>query len=165
MRADTEGKGSKKKFKGECFYCKKKGHRQADCRSKLSDEKDGKEGKEGKKPSTGPLPTPSGGKGLSPAPEQAKVVSEVVSEVSEMCWAAKVNIERQGLVWVIDSGCSRHMIYSREAFVDYTTLDIPRSVQTASGTEILGVGIGSIILHTNQEGRIRRILMIGSTSD
>ena len=61
----------------------------------MSDEKDGKEGKEGKKPSTGPLPTPSGGKGLSPAPEQAKVVSEVVSET---CWAAKVNIERQGLV-------------------------------------------------------------------
>ena len=26
LRADTEGKGSKKKFKGECFYCKKKGH-------------------------------------------------------------------------------------------------------------------------------------------
>jgi hypothetical protein len=53
----------------------------------LSDEKDSKEdkeGKEGKKPSTGPLPTPSGGKGLSPASEQAKVVSEVVSEVSDV---------------------------------------------------------------------------------
>jgi len=60
----------------------------------LSDEKEGKEGKEGKKPSTGPLPTLSGGKGLSLAPEQAKVVSEV----SEMYWAAKVNIKRQGLV-------------------------------------------------------------------
>jgi hypothetical protein len=26
LRADTEGKGSKKRFKGECFYCKKMGH-------------------------------------------------------------------------------------------------------------------------------------------
>jgi hypothetical protein len=95
LRADTKGKGSKKKFKGECFYYKKKGHRQADCRSKLSDKKDSKEGK---KPSTGPLPTLSGGKGLLLASKQAKVVSKVVSEVSEMYWAAKVNIERQGLV-------------------------------------------------------------------
>jgi hypothetical protein len=58
---------------------------------------------------------------------------------------------------VIDSGCSRHMTYLREAFVDYTTLDILRSVQTTSKTEILGVSIGSVILYTNQEGRIRRV--------
>jgi hypothetical protein len=49
------------------------------------------------------------------------------------------------------------MIYSREAFVDYTTLDILIPVETTSGIEILGVGISSVILYTNQEGRIRRV--------
>jgi hypothetical protein len=49
------------------------------------------------------------------------------------------------------------MTHSREAFVDYTTLDIPIPVKTASRTEILGVSISSVILYTNLEGRIRRV--------
>jgi len=58
---------------------------------------------------------------------------------------------------VIDSGCSHHMTYSKEAFIDYTTLDILILVETTSRIEILGVGIGSVILYTNLEGRIRRV--------
>ena len=49
------------------------------------------------------------------------------------------------------------MTHSREAFVDYTTLDILILVETASRTEILGVSISSVILYTNLEGRIRRV--------
>jgi hypothetical protein len=144
LRTDTGSKEPKKRFKGECFYCKKKGHRQADCRTRLSDEK------AGKGPSTGPLATPSGGKGLSPTPEQAKTASEV-------CWSANTNIERQRLVWVIDSGCSRHMTFLRDAFTDYTLLDSPVPVETASGTEILGVGVGSVVLNIDIEGQARKV--------
>jgi LysM repeat protein len=83
LRADTEQKESKSqqsksKFKGKCYYCQKEGHRKAECKKRINDEKSEKGG-----PSTGPLATPSGGKGLSPPPEQAKVASEGASEV---CW-------------------------------------------------------------------------------
>jgi hypothetical protein len=49
----------KPKFQGKCYNCKKTGHRARDCRAPKRDA-------EGKSPSTGPLPTPLGGRGLSP---------------------------------------------------------------------------------------------------
>ena len=56
-------KDSKKAFYRECFYYKKKGHRAADCRKKKREQG---ENKPDSGASTGPLPTPSGGRGLSP---------------------------------------------------------------------------------------------------
>jgi hypothetical protein len=74
LRAETGSKGSKKRFKGKCFYCKKEGHKEGDCKTKLADEK------VSKGPSTGPLATPSGGKGLSPPPDQARVTLRCVGQ-------------------------------------------------------------------------------------
>ena len=155
LRANSDLKGQKRKFKGKCFYCKKEGHRQVDCKTRQNDEKSGeksaeKSGKGG--PSTGPLATPSGGKGLSPPPDQAKVASEV-------CWTADINEGHQRLVWVVDSGCSRHMTFSRDAFIDYNHLDKPVSVETASGASIQGIGEGSVVLDIVLEGQNRQVLL------
>jgi len=38
-RTDTNETKGKSKFTGKCFYCKKPGHKQADCRTKKRDEK------------------------------------------------------------------------------------------------------------------------------
>lgn len=38
---DNKKKGGKSKLKGECFYCKKKGHTIAECCTKKKDEKNG----------------------------------------------------------------------------------------------------------------------------
>ena len=63
------GQDTQKSFKGECFYCRKKGHRQSECQSYKKDLEAGTlKPNLGQGPSTGPLPTPSGGRGLSPPP-------------------------------------------------------------------------------------------------
>jgi hypothetical protein len=54
----------KPKFQGQCYNCRKTGHRVKDYRAP----KDAKS----RSPSTGPLPTPLEGRGLSPGPVRTK---------------------------------------------------------------------------------------------
>ena len=68
------------KFTGRCFKCNKVGHRQAECRSK--------------KASTGPLATPSGGRGLSPPPNQDELKQLANSAVIEEAWTATEATEK-----------------------------------------------------------------------
>jgi len=48
------------------------------------------------------------------------------------------------LNWLIDSGCSRHMTYAREAFTAYELLDKPVIISTANGTNIEAIGHGTV---------------------
>jgi hypothetical protein len=50
------------------------------------------------------------------------------------------------LLWVIDSGSSRHMTYLREAFTKYRVLDTPILVTTANGARIPAITEGTILL-------------------
>ena len=75
---DKKGQQKKKRFNGNCFYCQKPGHIKAECQSRKRDEA----GKGGQ-PSTGPLATPGGGRGLSPQAEGAQVATEVSWIASE----------------------------------------------------------------------------------
>jgi Reverse transcriptase (RNA-dependent DNA polymerase)/Integrase core domain/GAG-pre-integrase domain len=138
-------KGQKRKFKGNCYTCQKPGHKSAECRLRAP------EGSP-QGPSTGPLATPSGGRGLSPPPPvQANTATEA-------CWSATIRpIKRAGLLWVIDSGCSRHMTFDREAFTEYRLLEEPIQVQTASGASIQGIATGNATLKIALNGAIRTV--------
>jgi hypothetical protein len=154
----------KQKFDGECYRCGKYGHRQADC----PDSRGG---------STGPLATPSGGRGLSPpaqaqrapvAPanakggERAETAQLQGSRADATCWSADTALRSvEEITWVIDSGCTRHMTYARSAFIEFRRLDEPILVNTASGAVIHGVGEGSVNLRVALEGTIRNVKLTG----
>ncbi|KIM98252.1 hypothetical protein OIDMADRAFT_56626 [Oidiodendron maius Zn] len=59
---NNKGSNKKRGFIGECFYCKKKGYKTAECRKKKKDKEEGKLTDSG--PSIGPLPTLLGSRGL-----------------------------------------------------------------------------------------------------
>jgi hypothetical protein len=150
----AKDKLERKRFGGECFYCHKKGHRIAECKKKKRDEKEGKKADSG--PSTGPLPTPSGGQGLSPPPEHQQHANRAV----EASWLATVEDSSPVLEWVIDSGCSRHMTFSRAAFTDYNALQEPVLIRTANGVAIKGVGYGTISVRIVLPNRTTRSINI-----
>jgi hypothetical protein len=51
------------------------------------------------------------------------------------------------------------MTFSKEAFVDYTTLDKAVTVDTASSASILGIGEGSVVLNVVLEGRTKKVTL------
>jgi hypothetical protein len=93
FEANSTQQPKKPKFRGQCFNCGKDGHRARDCKSPIKPK-----AKE-ESPSTGPLPTPSGGRDLSPSPTtKAKYAIET-------SWTAQESPIRslEEILWVIDS--------------------------------------------------------------
>jgi hypothetical protein len=144
LSARTDGNQPKKPFKGKCFHCGKRGHRKSECRARNS-------------PSTGPLATPNGGRGLSPGP------TADANTAIEASWMALTGADYRGteLLWVVDSGCSRHMTFLREAFTEYRALDSPIEVNTASGACILAIAEGTIRLTVALGGLVRTVALHG----
>jgi hypothetical protein len=161
----VDAKG-KPKIKVKCYNCGKPGHRARDYRAPKRDSEGA-----GKSPSTGPLPTPSGGRGLSPGPVRAKASGpttgpiESAKSAGEKSWAA-LTVENRApkslgsldeLLWVVDSGASRHMTYCRDAFTEFSALEEPIVIQTANGTELQAVGQGTVVLKVPRSGSIRLV--------
>ncbi|RFU33111.1 hypothetical protein B7463_g3221, partial [Scytalidium lignicola] len=63
------------------------------------------------------------------------------------------------LLWIIDSGASKHMTYAKEAFREYSKLPEPIAVQTAGGTEILAIGQGTMPLRVAPKGQLQPIVL------
>jgi hypothetical protein len=149
------GKRPEKRSKSEqeCFKCSKKGHYKRDYKSKPKDDllgsKDPKKSTEGSA-STGPLPTPGAYQGST---QQAKTATE-------SCWAATEQGEST-LNWMIDSGCSRHMTYYKDVFVDYNRLAEPVIINTASGAQLQGIAEGSIVLHVLRNRQLELVTLTG----
>ena len=148
--SSTKGKS---RFLGKCYNCGKTGHMARGCRAPK------KEAEGSKSPSTGPLPTPSGGRGLSPGPTGSTDSAKYATEHS---WAALEASSRapkslgstEGLLWVVDSGASRHMTYYKDAFIEYSALQEPVTIQTANGTELQAMGQGTVVLRVPRNGTI-----------
>lgn len=161
--SDKKDKGKGKgKGKIECRYCGRKGHVKAKCYSWLRDTDEGRKYaaehlESGKSPKTGPLPTPGAKGNLSPSPEKAQVA--VTDEyIGEACWEAFEGTRSPG-DWVIDSGATRHMTSNRKAFIEYAVLETERTAGTASGSVLLGIGLGKIRLSVKVNGRAKRIVL------
>ena len=170
--SNTRGKGggrgnggrSSQKDTRTCYHCGKTGHIRRDCNAK----KRGEPKTAG--PSTRPLAAPGGGKGLSPPPpEEASAAGIAFAPTTEMSWAAAINdlcgvdtrwisdTQAHSKAWIIDSGCSRHMTYAKEAFVNYVVLDKPIPVRLANGMEIQAVAEGTVSFEIALKGSRRRI--------
>ena len=74
------------------------------------------------------VPTPELPNAQGRALEKPK---EQANSAMEACWLAT-----EPVLWIVDSGCSRHMTQSKDAFIEYTLLDTPVEVGTASGARI-----------------------------
>ena len=72
------------KFQGKCFKYSKFGHRKSDCKSKKVEKQENQE----KSPSTGPLATPGGGRGLSPGPGKSTEKPIANASSAETSWIA-----------------------------------------------------------------------------
>jgi hypothetical protein len=51
------------------------------------------------------------------------------------------------------------MTFSKEAFIDYTTLDKAVTVDTTSGVSIQGISEGSVVLNIVLEGRTKKVTL------
>ena len=139
------------RFQGKCYNCGRTGHKKQACRSPIR--------APDSNPSTGPLPTPLSGD-RTPEPRSTAKAKYAV----ETSWAARTKTPRvttpraigslDELLWVVDSGASRHMTYCRDAFVEYTTLQAPIVIQTANGAEIQAIGQGTVVLKVPNRGTI-----------
>jgi hypothetical protein len=146
------------KFQGKCFKCGKQGHRKSDCRSKKGEKQENQE----KSPSTGPLATPGGGRGLSPGPGKSTEKPIANASSAETSWMALAEpTYSKDLLWVIDSGSSRHMTYLREAFTEYRVLDTPILVTTANGARIPAIAEGTVLLQVALGASVRTIKLTG----
>ena len=64
---------------------------------------------------------------------------------TDMCWGALTGkYDKTQVVWMIDSGTTRHMTYLRDAFSDYVQLKTPKIVKTANNGLVYGFGIGNV---------------------
>jgi hypothetical protein len=79
LSAKTDEKAPKEGFQGKCFNYSKKGYKKANYKKPKKQEKPRKDKKS---PSTGPLPTPRGSKGLSPGPEKPIANTNSTTEAS-----------------------------------------------------------------------------------
>jgi hypothetical protein len=52
----------------------------------------------------------------------------------------------------VDSGASRYITYYKRAFIEYSALQEPITIQTANGTELQAIGQGTIVLRVLRNG-------------
>jgi hypothetical protein len=63
----------------------------------------------------------------------------------DKCWGALTGkCNKTQVVWMIDSGATRHMTYLRDVFSDYVQLKTPKIVKTANNGRAYGFGIGNV---------------------
>ena len=121
-RGSAGSNAGNKGFSGECFYCKKTGHRRRDCRTRIADEGKGKKG--------------AGG---------VDIAAQASGEKMWMTASARLMQSTGEPVWFVDSGCSNHVTGNRDYFVSYTKFEPgERQVRLANNDLVNAEGCGDI---------------------
>ena len=131
-------KQDKKRKKGECNYCHKLGHFEAECRKKKAD----KEKKKGD----------SSGGSSNTKPTVNAMIAEVASTSNEIAVSWYLESDKNNR-WMLDSGCSHHITPNRSDFSDYTQLPHPEKITIGDGRSIPYFGTGTVKSTTIVEGK------------
>ena len=124
-RRQQQQAGNKKKFPGECFHCKKTGHRESDCWQKYPEKKRQRS---------------SGSSGSANA-----------SELNALMADTEGNFRN---AWIADSGASEHMCAQKDWFIEFTPLTpgtFPVTIANKSVMQSLGIGI--VAVRSKVEGK------------
>ena len=125
----------KKKKKMKCFYCKKAGHIQSQCRKKSADEKNGVV-----KPSTTITKKESSNNA------QAKL--ELWVAIEKLC-AKVVHSNGADDHWIIDSGATRHMTSHKDWYSSLRPIGDDTVVAVGNDAKCPAKGLGTIYFMTN----------------
>jgi len=117
-----------KRFEGTCNYCKKKGHKEIECRKKKKDK--------GKN-------TPS--------------VSATIVDTSSNAIVASFYGTSESKAWMLDSGCTKHMTPHRNEFTTYQSISPMPILLGDFNQSINYVGVGTVIGLTTVNGKAQKI--------
>ncbi|EGD80334.1 hypothetical protein PTSG_13070 [Salpingoeca rosetta] len=121
---NSNGKG--RRFRGNCHYCGKYGHRAAECRKKQRD---------------------NGATGFT-AQAQHQHGQDAATFVAAT--ATTPTQLHDPLTWLADTGASHHLTFVKDAFVELTPhlqQHHPRHITAFGGTRVPVRGVGSVLLH------------------
>ncbi|EGD80810.1 hypothetical protein PTSG_11720 [Salpingoeca rosetta] len=121
---NSNGKG--RRFRGNCHYCGKYGHRAAECRKKQRD---------------------NGATGFT-AQAQHQHGQDAATFVAAT--ATTPTQLHDPLTWLADTGASHHLTFVKDAFVElspHLQQHHPRHITAFGGTRVPVRGVGSVLLH------------------
>ncbi|EGD82048.1 hypothetical protein PTSG_11915 [Salpingoeca rosetta] len=120
------GNGKGRRFRGNCHYCGKYGHRAAECRKKQRD---------------------NGATGFT-AQAQHQHGQDAATFVAAT--ATTPTQLHDPLTWLADTGASHHLTFVKDAFVElspHLQQHHPRHITAFGGTRVPVRGVGSVLLH------------------
>jgi len=136
----------KKKKPGKCNYCKKAGHWEKECCTKLADA--AKSGDKDK--------SKDNEKSDKPKTELSAKIAAVVSDEDEpVLWlfvAHELKLAQSSVEWIVDSGASASMTCHCEWFRTFHALASAQRVVIGDGRTINAMGIGSVELKVEVMG-------------
>ena len=132
-RGNNGGNSKGRRFRGNCHYCGKFGHKEADCRKK---QRDG---------ATGFTAQPQCRSEQQQGPERGVTFTAATAEVVG------------AMMWLADTGASHHVTCDADSFVDLSAQlqpHHPRFITAFGGTRVPVQGVGTVLLHTRaSDGR------------
>ncbi|EGD72977.1 hypothetical protein PTSG_13200 [Salpingoeca rosetta] len=134
---NSNGKG--RRFRGNCHYCGKYGHRAAECRKKQRD---------------------NGATGFT-AQAQHQHGQDAATFVAAT--ATTPTQLHDPLTWLADTGASHHLTFVKDAFVELTPhlqQHHPRHITAFGGTRVPVRGVGSVLLHARTTSGARMQIVL-----
>ena len=159
------------KFEGKCFFCGKTGHRQKDCWSQKGQQGNRGRGAQRGRPNYGQRGNSRGrvaqsgrGRGVGRHPDQQRGeasseqrsattteadsteawVTQVVNPQINQVTGCESNQNYNELLWLLDSGCTDHIVQNDKFFDNYVNLKEPINVKLPDGKILKATKVGNI---------------------
>ena len=109
------------------------------------------------------MPTPGGNRGLSPPITANKAIEQCWTATTgrEQCLQGTISPKTNTLTWMLDSGCSRHITFCKEAFNKYYRLQEPVLINTATGAQLQGITEGAVTVQIVVRGQVKPVTITG----
>ena len=144
-RGGRGGGGRRGVFKDgiDCFFCKKKGHKQADCHSYKKYSARAQKGDLKEEQHVNIVRIPA----IEEDYSSCSLVPDSIESAHKVTFPT-TNTAREG--WVVDSGASRHFSGYKDDFKSIKRWSSPRTVRVANGGSFEAVGTGEVQIKTTK---------------